>query len=82
MTEIFTASTLEEAKQKAADAFGAPLSDIQFTVLEEPKRSFFGGLFGKNDTAYRIQADYTPAAAEAPAVQEPAAASVAALRER
>ncbi len=63
MTGIFTASTLEEAKQKAADAFGAPLSDITFTVLEEPKRSFLGGLFGsKNDAEYRVQADFTPVA--------------------
>ena len=69
MTGIFTASTLEEAKKKAADAFGAALSDITFTVLEEPKRSFLGGLFGKGDAEYRVQADYTPAAE--PAVTEP-----------
>ena len=61
MTAIFSASTLEEAKQKAADAFGAAVSDIQFTVLEEPKRSLFGGLFGKN-SEYRIEASYVPAA--------------------
>ncbi|MCR5307014.1 MAG: KH domain-containing protein [Oscillospiraceae bacterium] len=70
MTAIFTASTLEEAKQKAADAFGAAVSDIQFTVLEEPKRSLFGGLFGKN-SEYRIEASYVPAAPAAAAEAEP-----------
>ncbi len=77
MTEIFTAPTLEEAKQKAADAFGAPISEITFQVLEEPKRSLLGGLFGKKEE-YRVEASYTaPAAAEAPvetaapAVSEP-----------
>ena len=67
MTEIFTASTLEEAKQMAADAFGAAVSDIQFTVLEEPKRSLFGGLFGKN-SEYRVEASYEPAAPVSAAV--------------
>lgn len=67
MTEIFTASTLEEAKQKAAEAFGAAVSEITFQVLEEPKRSLLGGLFGKKEE-YRVEATYT-----APAAQESAA---------
>ena len=67
MTEIFTASTLEEAKQKAAEAFGVSVSEITFQVLEEPKRSLLGGLFGKKEE-YRVEASYT-----APAVAEPAA---------
>ena len=33
MTEIFTAPTLAEAKQKAADAFGVPVSEISFQIL-------------------------------------------------
>ena len=65
MTEIFSASTLEEAKQMAADAFGVPVSDIDFQVLEEPKRSILSGLFGKKEE-YRVQASYT-----APADSEP-----------
>ena len=69
MTEIFTANSLEEAKQKAADAFGAAVSDIQFTVLEEPKRSLFGGLFGKN-SEFRVEASYEPAAPVSAAVPE------------
>ena len=65
MTGIFTAPTLDEAKQKAADAFGAPASEVSVKVLEEPKRSLLGGLFGKKDE-YRIEASYTPAAADEP----------------
>ncbi len=66
MTGIFTASSIDEAKQKAADAFGVPVSAITFQVLEEPKRSLLGGLFGKKEE-YRIEASYQPAA---PAVTE------------
>ena len=72
MTEIFSASTLEEAKQKAADAFGAPLSEITFTVIEEPKRSILSGLFGGKKEEYRVEATYTKAEeAPAPAPAEP-----------
>lgn len=60
MTGIFTASSIDEAKQKAADAFGVPVSAITFQVLEEPKRSLLGGLFGKKEE-FRIEASYTPA---------------------
>ena len=47
MTQNFTAKTVEEAKALAARAFGAPLSEIQFEVLEEPKRSWFGVMKGQ-----------------------------------
>ena len=59
MTGIFSAPSIEEAKQKAADAFGVPAADITFTILEEPKRSLLGGLFGKKEE-YRIEASYVP----------------------
>lgn len=72
MTEIFSASTLEEAKQKAADAFGVPVSEIRFTVLEEGKRSLLGGLFGKKDTDFRVQAEYEKQS-DAEAIEESAA---------
>ena len=75
MTGIFTASSVDEAKQKAADAFGVPVSAITFQVLEEPKRSLLGGLFGKKEE-YRIEASYTPAA---PAPAEEAATSETAV---
>ena len=72
MTEIFTAPTLEEAKQKAAEAFGAPLAEITFTVLEEPKRGLLSGLFG-GKSEFRVEASYE--AAQAPAAEAPAAES-------
>ena len=75
MTEIFSASTLEEAKQMAADAFGVPVSDIDFQVLEEPKRSILSGLFGKKEE-YRVQASYTAPAASEPVFPAEAPAAV------
>ena len=65
MTEIFTASSLEEAKQMAADAFGVPASDIDFRVIDEPKRSLLSGLFGKKEE-FRVEATYTAPAADEP----------------
>lgn len=71
MTEIFTASTLEDAKQKAAEAFGVPVSEISFETMEEPKRSLLGGLFGKKEE-FRVKASYSAPAA--PVAEEEAAA--------
>lgn len=62
MMEIFTAQTLEDAKQLAADAFCAPVEDIQFTILEEPKRAILG-IFGKATGEYKVRAEYDPVAA-------------------
>ncbi len=65
MMEIFTAQTLEDAKQLAADAFSAPVEEITFTVLEEPKR--FLGIFGKATGEYKVRAEYDPVVTETPA---------------
>ena len=72
MTEIFTASSLEEAKQMAADAFGVPASAIDFKVIEEPKRSLLSGLFGKKEE-FRVEASYEAADAEEAPAEAPAA---------
>ena len=72
MTGIFTAPSLDEAKQKAADAFGVPVSEIDVKVLEEPKRSLLGGLFGKKEE-FKIEAKFVPAASEPEQTEEPAA---------
>ncbi|MDD5946976.1 MAG: KH domain-containing protein [Oscillospiraceae bacterium] len=71
MMEIFTAQTLEEAKQKAADAFSAPIDKIVFTVLEEPKR--FLGIFGKANGEYKIRAEYEAPVTTLPVVEKIAA---------
>ncbi len=54
MKEIFTAASVEEAKEKAAQAFEASIEDIEFTVIEEPKK----GLFGKVKGDARVEATY------------------------
>lgn len=47
MTEIFTAKTLEEAKELASRKFGKKVSEIKFRVVEEGKKGFLG--IGKTD---------------------------------
>lgn len=47
MTEIFTAKTIEEAKQLATEKFGKSENEIVFRILEEPKKGFLG--LGKTD---------------------------------
>ena len=41
-SQNFSAKTIEEAKALAARAFGVPMSEIRFEVVEEPKRVFLG----------------------------------------
>ena len=50
--EIFTAKTFDEAKQLAAEAFNADELDIQFEIIEQPKKGLFGGIKGE----FRIRA--------------------------
>ena len=65
MTEIFTAKTVEEAKNLAAQKFGKSVSDIKFEILEEGKKGGFLGLGAKDA---RVKATFDePAAAAAPA---------------
>lgn len=54
MTEIFTAKTVEEAKELAAAKFGKKISEISFEVLEEGKKGFLG--IGKADA--KVKATY------------------------
>lgn len=66
MKKEFTAKTLDEAKELAAKEFGVSVDEIDFDILEQPRK----GLFGMKGTA-RVMASY-----EAPAVEEaPAAAA-------
>lgn len=71
MMQEFSAASLEAAKQQASDAFGVPISEISFTVLEEPKAGFFAGLFGRKETGtFRVRAEYTASAIESAAEPE------------
>lgn len=78
MKEIFTAKSIEEAKQLAAEKFGVSENQIVFRILEEPKK----GLFGKVKREAQVEAVYeqaeTVSAPEtaAPAEEAPAAPSV------
>ena len=47
MTQIFTAKTVDNAKALAARTFGADEENIQFEILEEPKKGLFGRLKGE-----------------------------------
>ncbi len=48
MKENFTAKTIEEAKQMAADKFGVSMDYIVFRIIEEPKKGGFLGI-GKRE---------------------------------
>ena len=54
VTKEFTAKTVEEAKQMAAEEFGVSEDRITVEVIEEPKK----GLFGKTKGDAKIQAGY------------------------
>ncbi len=55
MKQVFTAASVEEAKQLAAEVFGTSEENITFNVLEEPKK----GLFGKIKGEAKVEAEYT-----------------------
>ena len=42
MTEIFTARSIEEAKDLAAKKFGRKISEIRFEIIDEGKKGLFG----------------------------------------
>ncbi len=67
MKDVFVGKSIEEAKAEAANTFGVDISEIKFTVLEEPKK----GLFGKLKGEARVEAEY-----EAGTVQEVVKAEV------
>lgn len=62
MEKEFTAKTLDEAKALAAQEFGASIDEIDFEILEQPRKTLFGGLKGEA----RVKAIYEAAATEAP----------------
>lgn len=53
MKKVFTAKTVEDAKEQAAREFNVSVEKINFTILEEPKK----GLFGMKGEA-KIEAEY------------------------
>lgn len=47
MEKEFRAKTVDEAKALAAQDFGADVSEIDFEILEQPRKTLFGGLKGE-----------------------------------
>ncbi len=47
MTKTFTAETIDDAKALAEAEFGVSQDQIQFVILEEPKKSLFGKIKGE-----------------------------------
>lgn len=76
MKEIFTAKSIEEAKQMASEKFGVSQDQIVFRILEEPKKS----LFGKVKREAQVEAVYEPAEPEE--VPAPAPAAKPEVREK
>ena len=56
MEKIFTAATIEEAKEMAVKEFGKAEEKITFEVIEEPKK----GIFGKVKGEAKVKAEYVP----------------------
>jgi len=71
MEKIFTAKTLEEAKQAACEEFGVSLLDINFEIIDQPAKKLFGS---KGDFRVRASCDIkntdAPAVTATPAVSE------------
>jgi spoIIIJ-associated protein len=68
MEKIFTAKSFDEAKEMASAEFGADVLDIQFEIIEQPKK----GLFGTKGE-FRVRAIYESVNDSAsPAVPPPA----------
>lgn len=66
MKKEFTAKTLDEAKESAAAEFGVSVDEIEFDILEQPRK----GLFGMKGNAKVIASYEAPVAEEAPATAQ------------
>ncbi len=64
MEKEFTAKTVDEAKALAAQEFGVSVDDIEFEILEQPRK----GLFGTRGEA-RVKAFYEEKTEAAPAAE-------------
>ncbi|NLZ45766.1 MAG: KH domain-containing protein [Clostridiales bacterium] len=54
MKQIFTAKSIDEAKELAAAEFGVAIGKIRFNILEEPRKSLFGKIKGEA----KVEAEY------------------------
>ena len=75
MTEIFTARSVDEAKELAAKKFGKKISEIRFEIVDEGKKGLFG-LGAKEAKVRATVEDAVKAAAPKTAAPKPAAEPV------
>lgn len=78
-SQNFSAKTVEEAKALAARAFGVPMSEIRFEIVEEPKRVFLG--ITKGNATVRATYDSIDVSTADRSAVETAAESVSASAE-
>lgn len=65
MEKEFSAKTIDEAKALAAQEFGVSEDEIEFDILEQPRKTLFGGLKGEA----RVRAVYDETQAEDAAIE-------------
>ena len=70
MEKEFSAKTVDEAKALAAEEFGVSEDEIEFDILEQPRKTLFGGLKGEA----RVRAIYEASAKSEAATDLPKAA--------
>ena len=75
MTEIFTARSVDEAKELAAKKFGRKISEIRFEIVDEGKKGLFG-LGAKEAKVRATVEDAVKAAAPKTAAPKPVAEPV------
>ena len=64
MTEIFTARSVDEAKELAAKKFGKKISEIRFEIIDEGKKGLFG--LGSKEAKVKATVDDGAAAQSIP----------------
>ena len=69
MTEIFTARSVDEAKELAAKKFGKKISEIKFEIIDEGKK----GLFGLGSKEAKVKATVIEGTAQTTAAPKAAA---------
>lgn len=68
MEKEFSAKTIDEAKALAAQEFGADIDEIEFDILEQPRKTLFGGLKGEARVRAIFERSEAPVQTEQPRV--------------
>lgn len=69
MVKEFTAKTLDEAKALAEAEFGVSIDDLEYDILEQPKKGLFG-MKGVAKISVSYEENAEPATESVPAVEE------------